>query len=76
MPFYEYVCRQCGKEIELLQKMGTNEAGTPCPSCQANDFVKKISANAAPFKERGGLPAPCGEAKGGHNCGGCCEGCH
>lgn len=75
MPFYEYVCKNCGKEIELLQKMGTTEPGQPCPQCGANNFTKKISANA-PFKLGTSANTPCGEPKGGASCGGCCDHCH
>jgi putative FmdB family regulatory protein len=43
MPIYEYVCNECGHQLEALQKM----SDTPlleCPACEKEALKKKISA--------------------------------
>jgi putative FmdB family regulatory protein len=43
MPIYEYVCNECGHNLEALQKM----SDTPlleCPACEKQALKKKISA--------------------------------
>ena len=43
MPIYEYVCVDCGHEMEKLQKI----SDTPlrdCPECDQESLKKKISA--------------------------------
>ncbi|WP_346353699.1 zinc ribbon domain-containing protein [Azotosporobacter soli] len=74
MPLYEYSCEQCGAVVELLQKMGTTEAGVPCPSCQGERLKKKLSVSAPARQAEGG--APCGSASSApHGCSGCCGSC-
>jgi putative FmdB family regulatory protein len=51
MPFYEYVCRACGAESEILQKL-SDPPETECPHCHAQALVKQISA--AGFRLKGG----------------------
>jgi len=52
MPIYEYVCKSCGYEKEVLQKM--NEAPLfQCPECQEKSFIKKISAPGFRLKGSG-----------------------
>lgn len=43
MPIYEYVCKSCGFEKDVLQKMN-DEALSVCPSCDEASFTKRISA--------------------------------
>jgi len=43
MPIYEYVCNECGHQLEALQKM--NDAPLlECPACEKKALKKKISA--------------------------------
>jgi putative FmdB family regulatory protein len=51
MPFYEYVCTECGAATELLQKISDPPA-TTCPHCHAEALSKQISA--AGFRLKGG----------------------
>ena len=51
MPFYEYVCTNCGAATELLQKLSDPPA-TTCPKCHAEALTKQISA--AGFRLKGG----------------------
>ena len=43
VPIYEYTCRGCGKDFELLVRKGDTPA---CPSCAGQDLEKKLSAAA------------------------------
>ncbi len=51
MPIYEYACKSCGFEKDVLQKL-SDAPLTQCPSCDEESFVKKISA--AGFRLKGG----------------------
>ncbi|TNC79422.1 MAG: transcriptional regulator [Oleiphilus sp.] len=50
MPIYEYSCKSCGLEKDILQKLN-DAALTKCPECNEDTFVKKISA--AGFRLKG-----------------------
>ena len=43
MPIYEYQCRGCGHQFELLVLKGTVAA---CPSCQSQDLEQLLSGFA------------------------------
>jgi putative FmdB family regulatory protein len=43
MPIYEYQCRHCGQQFELLVLKGTVAA---CPSCQSCDLDQLLSGFA------------------------------
>ncbi|MES1943275.1 regulatory protein, FmdB family [Salinisphaera sp. PC39] len=51
MPIYEYVCRECGEEIEKLQKL-SDAPLTECPACHKDALKRKISS--AGFRLAGG----------------------
>jgi putative FmdB family regulatory protein len=68
MPLYEYACRDCGHEFELLVFPGDEAA---CPQCQGKDLEKQWSVPAAPPAASTPLPVggcgdptrpPCGPA--------------
>jgi len=64
MPFYEYLCRACGKDFVLLQSITAKEEDTACPYCdqkKAKKLVSKFSST--------GSGATCGIG-GGHSHGG------
>ncbi|MCU1353305.1 MAG: FmdB family transcriptional regulator [Acidimicrobiales bacterium] len=42
MPTYEYRCKDCGHELEVVQAF-TDDALTECPSCQGS--LKKVFGN-------------------------------
>jgi len=46
MPIYEYACRECGQEFELLVR--NHEEKPECPHCGTRKLTKKISVIAAP----------------------------
>ena len=43
MPIYEYVCSECGHELEALQKM-SDAPLSECPACARPGLKKQISA--------------------------------
>ena len=51
MPIYEYVCRNCGHELERLQRLSEDPL-TQCPECDTPELKRKISA--AGFRLAGG----------------------
>ncbi len=51
MPIYEYVCQNCGHQLETIQKISEDPLVT-CPEC-ANDALKK-KISAAGFRLKGG----------------------
>ena len=51
MPIYEYECKQCGHQMEALQRM-SDDALTMCPECNKPELKKLISA--AGFRLSGG----------------------
>lgn len=52
MPTYEYLCRECGHQLEVMQRM-TDPRLTTCPSCQAEALEKQISAVSFQLKGTG-----------------------
>ena len=52
MPIYEYECRACGDELEIMQKMSEG-ALRKCPSCGALKLHRKISRSAFHLKGDG-----------------------
>ncbi len=56
MPLYEYQCRQCGSQFELLIRGGE---APECPQCQSGELDKALSVPAAPVTSAGALPV-CG----------------
>jgi len=51
MPIYEYVCRSCRSEFELLLLPG--KSGPPeCPSCHSQDLEQTISAFSVNTQEK------------------------
>ena len=52
MPIYEYQCQDCGKELEVLQKI-SDEPLKDCPQCGKSTLRKKVSAAAFRLKGNG-----------------------
>ena len=51
MPFYEYQCRACGAQVEVLQKI-SDAPLRKCPECGKSQLQKLISAPS--FRLAGG----------------------
>lgn len=69
MPLYEYICQQCGKRFEVLQRMGSTAEGLSCPSCGAAEVTKALSTFASSVSAGGGGSLPCGKPSSA-GCGG------
>ncbi len=76
MPIYEYRCRECGDEFELLVRR--DETGVKCPECDSSDIVRKFSAFAV--KSSSSSADRSAGAYAGGSCSGCsgghCSTCH
>jgi putative FmdB family regulatory protein len=70
MPIYEYECRRCHYEFEVLVR--ASEVPT-CPECGTEHLEKRLSVTAAPVAAEGQLPAAPGGLCGRPQCaqGGC-----
>src|SRR5881398_2168816 len=44
MPTYEYRCKQCGEELEVVQSF-TDDALTDCPACGTANSLRKVFGN-------------------------------
>lgn len=66
MPLYEYLCRNCDKEVEVLVR--SSEERAECPDCGGGKLTKLLSVTAAPATgggtESAGPSGPCGSSCG------------
>lgn len=73
MPTYEYVCEECGEELEAFQRMSEDPL-KECPACGRSALKRKIGLGAGilfkgggfyetDFKERKGKPDSGGEGE-------------
>ncbi|HPC84472.1 MAG TPA: zinc ribbon domain-containing protein [Thermoanaerobaculaceae bacterium] len=69
MPLYEYVCQQCGRRFEVLQRMGATAEGLSCPACGSGEVRKAFSTFASSVPAAGGSSLPCGKPSSA-GCGG------
>ena len=60
MPLFEYACRSCAKEFEVLVRA----SDTPeCPACHGKDLERRLSvfaAHTAGSPRHAASPGPCG----------------
>lgn len=52
MPLYEYQCTDCGKSIEILQKVN-DQPPVACPECGKDQLKRKVSATRFQLKGTG-----------------------
>ena len=52
MPIYEYKCKQCGHQFEILQKISDSPTKR-CPECHTDSLRKLVSAAAFKLKGTG-----------------------
>jgi putative FmdB family regulatory protein len=78
MPLYEYRCRDCGHQFEILQRLGEGAGGLVCPSCRAAALDKQFSTFATASGGGAALDAEslagCGAGGCGTDMGACCGG--
>ncbi len=82
MPTYQYRCKNCGNELEIVQKM-SDASLTICPKCETESFERVISASGG-FVLKGsgfykndygsGKPAPAAAAPSPCSTGACSGG--
>ena len=53
MPLYEYACRECDSQFELLVR---GQEQPQCPQCESTRLEKLLSAPAAAHTVSGELP--------------------
>lgn len=46
MPIYEYVCKSCNHQFELLRLSSNGFKGVKCPECGSAKAAKKLSTFA------------------------------
>jgi putative FmdB family regulatory protein len=67
MPLYEYDCRTCGCESEILVR---GSEAVACPQCGSAELARRLSVPAAPVANTGGSAMPVGGGCGiGPPCG-------
>jgi len=75
MPIYEYECKTCDQQIELLLRTSTEKP--VCPECGESELEKMLSRPASPSVQGGSsmrnLPVSSGDSCGAPRCcgGGC-----
>jgi putative FmdB family regulatory protein len=76
MPIYEYLCKDCGQEFEVLRSMKEADSPMACKKCNGSHTTRMISTFVAKSGERvvthsgGGGGGGCGGCSGG-SCGSC-----
>ncbi|MDP6890052.1 MAG: zinc ribbon domain-containing protein, partial [Phycisphaerales bacterium] len=60
MPTYDYRCKACGHEFELMQSM-TDPVKRKCPAC-AKQQLERLLGIGAGFIIKGGAPSTKAEA--------------
>jgi putative FmdB family regulatory protein len=65
MPIFDYQCRKCGHQFDVLQKLGEAPL-RECPECAQSALEKLVSTPAFQVKGKGGA-APATRARVGHN---------
>lgn len=51
MPIYEYVCKSCGEQLEVMHKI-SEQPSDPCPHCGSVELERLVSAVG--FRLKGG----------------------
>jgi putative FmdB family regulatory protein len=46
VPIYEYACRKCGNEFELMRRVAEMDAAAKCPACASKATKRKLSTFA------------------------------
>ncbi len=47
MPLYDYLCRECGRQFELLRRIKDKDQGLQCPECHSDQVERIFSTFAA-----------------------------
>lgn len=53
MPMYEYLCKDCGEQFDLLRGMNQDDSDITCKKCGSPKVERKLSVFASVNKEGG-----------------------
>ncbi len=72
MPLYEYACRGCGRQFEMIRSMNDADKIIECTYCKSKDTRRVLSVFFAHSsgKSLADSGSGCGSCSGG-NCGSC-----
>jgi putative FmdB family regulatory protein len=72
MPIYEYVCKDCEKQFEVIRPMSQADAPLACPACGRQQSRRKLAVFYAHSGGHAvaGTSGGCGSCEGG-GCGSC-----
>jgi putative FmdB family regulatory protein len=77
MPLYEYHCKDCSKNFEIMRRFSESDSAASCPACESKQTVKMVSVVNARISAGGSVKPISG---GGGGCGSCsssgCASCH
>ncbi|MCX5851117.1 MAG: zinc ribbon domain-containing protein [Deltaproteobacteria bacterium] len=59
MPIYEYHCRQCGHEFEMLRQASEKDSSVKCPHCGRKKAKKMMSLFGGGGVRTGGACSSC-----------------
>ena len=73
MPIYEYICRDCNFEFEVIRSMSQADAVMTCDKCGGGKIKRKISVFFAESggKAVAGMSEPSCDSCSSSNCAGC-----
>jgi putative FmdB family regulatory protein len=52
MPLYEYTCKNCKKNLELIRKVSEAD-NKVCPECKKEELERKVSGSSFQLKGSG-----------------------
>jgi putative FmdB family regulatory protein len=64
MPIYEYRCRKCGTEFELMRPLAQRDAAARCTNCGSRATSRKLSLFSVVRADPGGAEGPDGDSDG------------
>ncbi len=67
MPLYEYECKDCSKQVEILVNAPT--AKPDCPECGSKKLTKLLSMIGSPVVSGGGVHSAKSESREPGECG-------
>ena len=60
MPIYEYKCKTCERQFELLRSFREGQTPARCPACGSEQTNRLLSMFAAPAADNAGSDTGCG----------------
>lgn len=57
MPIYEFKCKECGHEFEIIMRASASKEEVTCPKCHAKNPDRLMSAFSSGSSSSGGFSA-------------------